>query len=216
MLLETPTLPRRVFKFPQIVKPAAQDASVGIDQGSVVQNRNELLARVQYVFERYGGPVLVEEFIPGREIQISLIQLTPDSEPVALPFSEIAFKPSEEHKFWPIYSYTAKWDETSQEFLHAPVNVGVVLEPALTERCIAIAKQVFKLLGATDFARVDTRISADGKVYVLELNPNPSITSIMLDEGLPSVGLNYNNFIARLVTKTAATLVAPRPPSSTP
>ncbi len=212
VVLDSPKLPRKRFQFPQMVKPAAQDASVGIDQGSVVTTRAELQARVQYVFDHYGGPVLVEQYIDGRELQISLLQLDDSQEPMVLPFSEIAFDRSEGRTTWPIYSYTAKWDEHSQEYLQAPVKVNVTVEPELQAKCVAVAKQAFRVLGARDLARVDTRVSAKGDVYVLELNPNPSITSIMLDEGLPSVGLNYNMFIEKLVLKRAPQITPPAPP----
>ena len=72
-----------------------------------------------------------------------------------------------------------------------------------------VTKRVYRLLGGRDYVRVDTRVTADGRVYVLEMNPNPAITSVMIDEGLPAVGGTYDKFIAALVTNAAARRSAP-------
>ncbi|HKB01693.1 MAG TPA: hypothetical protein VKD90_05705, partial [Gemmataceae bacterium] len=94
--------------WPAIVKPACQDASVGIDQGSVVRSQPELDARVGYVFEKYGGPVLVEEYIPGREFHVHVVD-GPAGRPEVLPPTEIRFEAGA--GYWPIYTYQGKWNE---------------------------------------------------------------------------------------------------------
>ncbi len=193
--------------WPLIVKPAAEDASVGIDQGSVVSDETELRARVAYIQETYGGPVLVEQYIAGREIQVSLAELDGTNKPTVLSFSEIAFEPTVGKSLWPVYTYTAKWDENSDEYKGAPVVVGAKVPTAVRKSLNETSQKVFRLLDCRDYARVDTRITEGGDVYVLELNPNPSITSVMIDEGLPSVGWTYDQFIGAVVRHAAA-----RPP----
>jgi D-alanine-D-alanine ligase len=190
--------------FPAIVKPAAEDASVGIDQGAVVSTPAELHARVRYVIDQYGPPVLVERYVPGREIQVSLIDLNGDDRPLVLPFAEIAFKPTKGDTLWPIYTYTAKWHEDSEEYKQAPVVVGVTLPEAVTAALQEVALRVYRLLGGRDYARIDTRVTPAGEVFVLEMNPNPAVTSVMIDEGLPTVGPTYDKFIAALVRNAAA------------
>lgn len=191
--------------FPAIVKPASEDASIGIEQAAVVSTAGELHARVRFVMEHYGPPVLVERYIPGREIQVSLIDLAGNGHPAVLPFAEIAFKPEAGAAArWPIYTYTAKWHEDSDEYKHAPVVVGVKLPADVTERLSDVALRVYHLLGARDYARVDTRVTPAGEVYVLEMNPNPAITSVMIDEGLPETGSSYDRFIGTLVRNAAA------------
>ncbi len=202
LLDATDPIPDNPVGFPAVVKPASEDASIGIDQGSVVTTPAELAARVRHVIAHYGPPVLVERFIAGREIQVSLIDLTNTGNPTMLPLSEIAFDPASGH--WPVYTYTAKWDETSDEYKAAPVRVGVTMPPAVLAALEDVTKRVYRLLGARDYARVDTRVTPAGEVYVLELNPNPAITSVMIDEGLPTVGGTYDKFIAALVTNAAS------------
>jgi D-alanine-D-alanine ligase len=182
--------------FPAIVKPANEDASVGIDQASVVTTGAALAARVRYVVDRYGPPALVERFVAGREIQVSVIDLAGTGDPAVLPLAEIAFRPDSGH--WPVYTYTAKWHEDSDEYKAAPVKVGVEVPSDVHAELAAVAKRVYRLLGARDFARIDTRVTPAGEVYVLEMNPNPAITSVMIDDGLPAVGATYDQFIAAL------------------
>lgn len=190
--------------FPAFVKPATEDASVGIDQGSVVSTAEELRARVRFVLDRYGPPVMVERYIPGREIQVSIIDLKGDDRPAVLPFSEIAFKPPTDGRRWPIYTYTAKWNEESDEYKQAPVVVGVKLPERVVAALTQTTLRVYQLLGGRDYARIDTRVTPEGEVYVLEMNPNPAISSVMIDEGLPAVGSTYDQFIAAIVRNAAA------------
>lgn len=199
----SPELPQWTA-FPAIVKPAAEDASIGIDQAAVVSTPAELAARVQYVLDHYGPPVLIERYIPGREIQVSLIDLAGDNRPAVLPFAEIAFKPGNGSPLWPIYTYTAKWLEESEEYKRAPVLVGVSVPTEVGAALMDVAVRAYHLLGARDYARIDTRVTPAGEVYVLEMNPNPAISSVMIDEGLPAVGSTYDRFIAALVRNAAA------------
>lgn len=201
VVVDGPCPPNRLG-WPVIVKPATEDASVGIEQVAVVTSDTQLRDRVDYVLHRYGGPVLIEQFVIGREMHVTLADLDGAGEPTALPFAEIRFEPAED--LWPIYSYTAKWDEASREYALRPVDVPVILPPGPTEALIAASRQAFRLLGCRDLARVDTRLTPDGEVYVLEVNPNPSITSIMLDTGLTAMGRTYDGFIAHLARTAAA------------
>src|SRR5260370_32024489 len=87
-VVEEMPAPENPLGWPVIVKPANQDASVGLDQGSVVSDQERLARRVAQLLERYGPPVLVEQFVPGRELNVGLIE-APDLR--VLPISEILF-----------------------------------------------------------------------------------------------------------------------------
>lgn len=190
--------------WPVIVKPAGQDASVGIEQASVVTNQVHLEARVAHVLNRY-GTALVEQFIGGREIQVSLVETTPGPtglrELQTLPFAEIEFT---DPALWPIYSYDAKWLATSPEHEATPLRVGVSVPPEWSERIVDAARRSFRLLGCRDYARVDLRVTERGEPFVLEVNTNPFIYGIELTEGLPAIGKSHPDFIRDLVRAALA------------
>ncbi len=166
--------------FPMIVKPSREDASIGITNESIVTNDADLKKRIEYVLDEYKQPALVEEYIDGREINVSVVgNDLPDGkagEIIIFPISEIDFSrlPDELPR---IISYNSKWMYKTIEFAGTK---AVCPAENLTDADIRIiqdtAKKVYRLLGASDYARVDMRFK-NGIPYVLELNPNPDIAS---------------------------------------
>jgi D-alanine-D-alanine ligase len=195
-MVESPNPPPWPHPWPAIVKPACQDASVGIDQGSVVKSQPELDARVAHVFEKYGGPVLVEEFIPGREFHVHVID-GPDGRPAVLPPTEIRFEAGP--GYWPIYTFEGKWNEQSVEYKSTPYDTQVELPGPLWERVQDICTAAYRLVGMRDYGRVDLRVTPEGKAYLLEVNPNPYLNSLALVEGLKRAGRSFPDFIQTLV-----------------
>jgi D-alanine-D-alanine ligase len=190
--------------WPAIVKPATQDCSVGIEQASVVTNQQELNDRVEWVFRNYGGPVLIEKYIAGREFHLNMFE---SNENVPLwdrikivPPAEIIFEPHAEHRFWPIYSFTAKWNEHSQEFNQTDIQSVVPLPENILEKMTSIAKETYLLLGLRDYCRLDVRLGEDGIPYILEVNPNPYLNSPPLIDGLASMGITHEHFIHVIAT----------------
>jgi D-alanine-D-alanine ligase len=184
--------------WPAIVKPALQDASVGIDQGSVVTSQEELTARVRLLLDGYGPPVLVEKFVTGREFLVHVVEAGPGAAPRALPASEIAYT-SDKSDRWPVYTFTAKWDEGSDEFKAAKVVAPVALPPDVFARAADLATRAFRLLQCRDYARLDLRTDADGTFYVLEVNPNPYLNSLALVKGLEAVGRTHEWFVVNMM-----------------
>ena len=198
LALEHGPIPQCPIPWPVIVKPAAEDASVGIDQNSVVTSQEQLEARVTYLRERYGASVLIEQFITGREFNVAVIEQ--DGVLRTLPFSEIFFKPPM-HKpgLWPIVSFDAKWHPESEDFVATPVKNPADVEPALAEEVSRLAQQAFRLLGCRDYARIDFRVDEAGTPYILEVNPNPCISPLAgLAEGLASARIPYPEFVLNL------------------
>ena len=160
--LKSLTLP-----FPLIVKPVREDASVGVEFDSVVSDMKALERAVARVLSTLQQPALVEQYIPGREISVSLLGNEPR---VALPLTEIHYgeafvgRPN-------ILSYGAKWDTQSPEFLDSPSG-PCVLAPELHERCVKVALAAFNALECRDYGRVDLRLTEDGQPYVIDINPN--------------------------------------------
>jgi D-alanine-D-alanine ligase len=202
-------VPECKLEWPVIVKPANQDASCGIEQESVVQNQAELISRVELILKLYGGSVLVEQFIVGREILASVVEGAPDEwrrcTPMVLPLAEIVFNDPE---LWPVYSYDAKWDKSSNEYRSTPMNVPVILPHKQMDEITDLARRAFRLLGCRDYARVDIRMTAAGRPFILEVNPNPFIDSIALIDGMEAIGSVHSEFIADL----ARAALSRRPP----
>ena len=155
---------------PWIVKPDGEDASLGIDQASVVTDRAALLGRVRDLREAYGGRVVVEAYLPGPEFNVGVLAL-PEVAP--LPVAEVVFDPPP--GAWPILTYAAKWSAGSLEDLASPVRCPAQIEPALAHRLGLLAVAAFRATGCRDYARVDLRLDARGEPMVLEVNPNPDV-----------------------------------------
>ncbi|MGL4550581.1 MAG: D-alanine--D-alanine ligase family protein, partial [Gemmataceae bacterium] len=190
------------LRFPCIVKPTQQDASVGVEQKSVVTDLAELRARVRFVHDQFAQPVLVEEFIPGRELTVALVEM-PDLR--VLPGTEVVF-PTDKEGYWPILTYDAKWDKDSMEFNATDYHFHAQLTPDLLASIQDIARRAFRLLGCRDYARVDFRIRAgDDQPFVLELNPNPDFApDRALANNLWAAGIQHDAFVRQLAVNALA------------
>ncbi len=207
LVVEHLPVPLNPLAWPVIVKPAAQDASVGLDQGSVVTDQAALEARVAYLLQEYGAPVLVEEFIRGREINVGLIE-APDLR--VLPPSEILFT-SKDPERWPIVTYDAKWKPGSEDYEDTPPRYPAEVTPRLNARLAELAARAFRLLGCRDYARVDFRVRA-GRPFILEVNPNPDFSPTAgLSGGLGSAGLTHAAFTRELIRRALTRGSPPEP-----
>ena len=162
------------LRFPLIVKPAYDDASGGIDSGSVVHDRTALENRVAQLLRENRMTALVEEYIDGREIHCAILGDTP------LPLYEMQFKGGlDDHgrELPRIITYRAKWDPYSRDH-HAVEGKCPVddLEPEIVQKIEAVAMDAYRALQCRDYARVDMRLDTNtGEVFVLEVNPNPDL-----------------------------------------
>lgn len=180
-------------KFPLIVKPSREDASIGIENKSIVYDEEQLKKRIEFVIEYHKQPALVEEFIEGREINVSVVGNVKKDENdlIVFPISEIDFSllPSDMPK---IVSYNSKWMYNTPEFEGTKaVCPAKNISPELEEKIKSTARKVYAIIGASDYARVDFRVKGDIP-YVLELNPNPDIASdVDEDTGFTRSGKAY-------------------------
>lgn len=162
----------KTLSFPLIVKCLFEEGSYGIAQASIVHSDDKLKERLQYIHETLNQDAIVEEFIPGKEIYVGIIgnkKLSP------LPIWELKFKNVEDSSK-EIYSQRAKWNEkyrTRKGIETGPANFEKNLEDKIIKTC----KKVYQVLNLSGYARIDLRVSPEGKIYVLEANPNPNIAS---------------------------------------
>ena len=181
------------LEWPVFVKPATQDASVGVGRASVCRTQKELEERVHTLLASYPGPVLVERFLPGRELHVAVTALP---EIQSLPPAEVAFTPGGAG----FLTYDAKWDPKSPDYQTTPMRFGVDLPTDLAHRLRTIAMEAFRVLDARDYARVDFRLSAKGEPFILELNPNPEIgIDACFGQILQSAGIRFDDFLVRLI-----------------
>jgi D-alanine-D-alanine ligase len=207
-VVEDRPVPPCTIPWPVIVKPATHDASVGLDQGSVVTDQQRLDERVGVLLDSYGPPVLVEQFIAGREFNVAVVQ-TPELRTLSV--SEIQFV-HQDPQYWPIVTYDAKWKPGSRDYEATPPRYPAEVAPRLRQKLQALAMQAFRLLGCRDYARVDFRVRPPGKPCILEVNPNPDFhPQAGLAAGLASAGISYAQFAVELVERALGRGRARRP-----
>lgn len=160
------------LKYPVIVKPAFEDASVGIENSAIVTDSKSLKKRIDFVIDHFKQPALCEEFIDGRELNVAVLG---DENPIVLPISEIDFSRMPDH-LYNIVSYQAKWDPFHEAYHKTIPICPAKLPKKIEKQAKEIALRAFNIMGARDYARVDMRLSKDNQLYVLEVNPNPDLT----------------------------------------
>jgi D-alanine-D-alanine ligase len=154
-----------------IVKPDAEDASLGIHQLSVVERRDEIVDRVERLWRDYGGSVLIEAYLPGPEFNVTVLAL-PEAQ--ALPLSQVVY--DSKSVLLPIMTYAAKWDPTSRDDLSSTILCPAPIAPELTAEIGSVAERAFRVTGCRDYARVDIRLDHEGRPMILEVNSNPDIS----------------------------------------
>ncbi|HMO35884.1 MAG TPA: hypothetical protein PKA06_07575, partial [Gemmatales bacterium] len=186
-----------VASWPLFVKPAATDASLGIDQKSVVTSKDTLQAKVAELNDRYGVPVILETYLPGTEFNVGVVEIP---QRTCLPIAEMVYTP-QQGVSWPIVSYASKWVTGSPEDLAMQPRCPAQISEELSAQLQEIALKAFTLAGCQDVARVDIRLDEQGQPQVLEVNPNPDLgPQAGLARMLKVYGLAYDAFINQLVT----------------
>jgi D-alanine-D-alanine ligase len=183
------------LNYPVVLKPIYEDASIGIDQESVFKDGRSLKERIQEFFDRF-GPLLAEEYVGGREFNVSLFGYP---SPRVLPLAEIDFSDFPEDLF-PIVGYRAKWDTSSFEYYHTPRRFPQGLPFSLRQGIEGIALECFHLLMLRDYGRIDMRVDDEGQIYILEVNANPCLSP---DAGFAAAaqqaGISYTDMVETLV-----------------
>jgi D-alanine-D-alanine ligase len=185
------------LSYPLIAKPSCEDASLGISAGGVFSDFDALEKAAHGIFETYKQPVLIEEFIDGREINAALLENAGKLE--VLPLSEILFDGLPEGSPR-ITGYEAKWQEGSVWYTGTPAVCPAAVDAGLKSRIEKIAAKVFTLLGGKDYGRVDFRVDSAGNPFVLEYNPNPDISPKGgFARCLRAAGLEFRDFVSILL-----------------
>lgn len=189
-------MPMRGVRFPLLVKPLKEESSLGISQASLVHDEAQLAERVRFIHEKFDNDVIAEEYIDGRELYVSIVGT---KRLQVFPIRELVFRevPPEEPK---IATYKAKWDEEYRQRWGLENRFAEDLDPALIRRIEHTCKRIYHLLTIDGYARLDLRLTADGRLYFIEANPNPMLAS---DEDFALSahrgGLRYPQLVQRIL-----------------
>lgn len=182
--------------FPLFVKSATEDASVGIAQASIVQDMRQLRERVEFIHDNVQSDALVEEYVDGREFYIGVLGNT---RLTTLPIWEIDFGTLAEKRSG-IATSKVKWDRAYQARHGITTGLAEGLSKAEADKLGRLAKRIYRGLHMSGFARLDLRMRADGKVFLLEANANPDLTrGEDLAESAEAAGIDYDKLISRIV-----------------
>ena len=187
------------LRFPLIVKPQDEDASVGIAQSSVVRDDDALNSRIGFIHEKIGTDAIVEEFIEGRELYVGVIG---NDRPKALPPIEMVFK-NEPNVEGRIATFKAKWSMKYRESRGIENMVAEDLSKSLIQRLSDVAVRTYRAAGLRDYGRIDVRLAHDEAIYVVEANPNPYLADGEdLAWAAEVAGYPYHDLIEKLAEMT--------------
>lgn len=179
-----------------IVKSVWEHASFGMDDDCVVDGAVAARARIKASEQHYGGEWFAEAFIEGREFNISVLEMREKIQ--ILPAAEMTFAdyPADKPRF---VGYAAKWDEEAPEY-HATQRQFPKLPDRLRNAINLAVEKCWMCFGLGGYGRVDLRVDATGKPWVLEVNANPCIAQ---DAGFTvaasEAGISYNDLVEQLV-----------------
>jgi D-alanine-D-alanine ligase len=188
------------LSFPVIVKPCSADGSVGIDAGSVVHGRKEMLERARLIQDELRCPALIEQYIEGRELYIGILGNEP---PVALPAVELDLSrlpPGMPH----IAGREVKWATETQAYKVTRSAIAS-LDEQVAARARDVSLGAYRALELRDYARIDLRLAPDGKLYVIEANPNPwLVVEAEFALAAREAGRSYTELIGEIVSVALA------------
>jgi D-alanine-D-alanine ligase len=184
------------LQFPVIVKPAREDGSIGIEFSAVVSSIRELMERMDWLHANFDSPVLIEEYIEGREMYVGVLG---NDKPEALPVVELDLSklPLGMPK---IAAAEVKWGKGTKEYRDTKSAIASDLTEEITLALQQTAVAAYQALELRDYGRVDMRLQADGRVQVIEVNPNPWLSSrAEFAMAARKSGRTYNQLVAEIV-----------------
>ena len=177
--------------FPAICKPAAEDASIGVEQRSVVRTTRQLTERVGAMLERW-DEVLVQRYVEGREVNVGILG------DATLPIAEIDFGQMPKG-MWRIVTYRSKWETGSDEDLGSAPRCPARLPAGVATQLRRTAMAAWRLVGGAGYGRVDFRVDERGRPWILVVNANPDFAP---DAGLARMarvaGIEYGALVRRV------------------
>ena len=193
-------LPRKI-KYPLFVKSTTEDASLGISQASIVNDKQSLKQRIQFVHDQVQTDALVEQYIEGRELYVGVMG---NDRLTRLPVWEMRFG-SVADSGAGIATRRVKWDKKYQKKHGIDTYEAKDLSPAVVARLDKLSRRVYRSLGLSGCARIDYRMNAEGQIYVIEANPNPNLAAEEdFAQSAQAAGVGYAELLEKLLALGAA------------
>jgi D-alanine-D-alanine ligase len=182
--------------FPVIVKPAREDGSIGIEFNAVVSSIRELMERIDWLHANFDSPVLIEEYVDGREMYVGILG---NDKPEALPPVELDLSRLPEGTPR-IAGAEVKWGKGTRAYRDTKSGLAADLPDETVDLLQTTALAVYQALELRDYARIDLRLRPDGRVTVIEANPNPWLASkAEFTMAARGSGRSYPQLIAEIV-----------------
>jgi D-alanine-D-alanine ligase len=184
------------LEFPVIVKPAREDGSIGIEFNAFVSSIRELMERIDWLHANFDSPVLIEEYVEGREMYVGVLG---NDNPIALPVVELDLSKLP-HGTPRIAGAEVKWGKGTAAYKDTKSAIAEDLPEETVALLQTTAVAVFQALELRDYARIDMRLRPDGRVAVIEANPNPWLASkAEFAMAARKAGRNYTQLISEIV-----------------
>ena len=186
----------KVVNFPLIVKSLFEEASLGISQSSIVKNEEKLQERVEFIHRNFGTPALVEEYIEGKELYVGILG---NHRPKVFAPWEIYFGGLKKNSF-PIATRRVKFNKKYCQKHHIRRGAAKGIDELTLKRMKSLCREAFKGLKLNGYARMDLRLTPDGQIYFLEVNPNPELANgECLANAARQDGLSYEQLIQEIL-----------------
>lgn len=188
-------IPRKDFRYPVIVKPALEHCSIGLTHDAIVDSADVLSQRVRERIQKFEEPMIAEEFIRGREFQVTGVET--ESGLRVLPPAEIVFDARNEDN---LLTFDSRWDSETADYKSSHVAMPV-LEPKFLTAIEDITKHTFTALNFHDYTRLDIRTHGHD-IFILEANSNPGLSDDMeygMTLSYKAVGWQFSDFIWKIV-----------------
>lgn len=191
----------RRFTYPAFVKPVGEESSDGISKASFARSEEEAIERARFIQEKFHCDALIEEYIRGRELYLSVLGNRKLSvfQPREIFFEQV---PDGEPKF---ATFKAKWDENYRQRWGIENGPARDLTPELEERLARLARKVYRVLKIQGLGRIDVRLTPDGEIVTIEANPNPSLAQEEdFAQAAAAAGVDYDTLIQKILDTASA------------
>ena len=184
------------IQFPLVVKPALADGSEGISNASLVNSVDALKERAEFIHDRWQQDAIAEEYIDGRELYVTVLG---NKRLQVCPAREFFFDQDTEQG--PnMATYRVKWNDDYRKKWGVNFGFAENLEEETIKHIERVCKKAYRILHLRDYGRIDLRLRPDGKIAILEANPNPDLAwGEEVAESAQRAGINYEKLIDLII-----------------